>query len=98
MSGEIYKNDIGTAIILDSGSDISLATIKKIKYEKPNEAKGEWEDGVEIFEVNKLKYFTKNGDLNQVGTWTVQIYVELPAWKGHGEKAKFVVHDFIVVD
>ena len=90
---KVYKNDIGTKIILDAGCNISAATVLKILYSKPGKtrAEGEWE--AEAEGTNSAKYFTKEGDLNAVGKWNIQLYIESPTWTGFGEIVVFEVYD-----
>jgi hypothetical protein len=85
-----YLNDIGTEIILDSGEDISGQTTLEIKYKKPEGDTGTWT--ASVYNTNYAKYTTVDGDLDEIGTWTVQIYVVLPSWTGHGEAAQFKVY------
>ena len=94
---KVYKNDIGTKIKLDAGCDISVsgiaATVWKILYDKPgtNRVKGEW---IAIPEgTNYAYYITKANDLDAVGKWHIQLYIESPDWKGYGEKVSFEVYD-----
>ena len=90
---KIYKNDIGTKIILDAGCDISTADVWKILYSKPGTArvKGEWAAIPEGTE--SVYYITTADDLDVAGKWNVQLYIETPAWKGYGEKVSFEIYD-----
>lgn len=76
----MQKGDIGTVIILDTGEDISTATLVKIRYKKPNGDTGEWTASVNSTEV---RYTTLAGDIDQTGDWEMQAYVELAAWQGY---------------
>ena len=89
----IYKNDIGTKIILDAGCNISTATVWKILYDKPgtSRVKGEWDATAEG--TDSVAYVTLVNDLDVVGKWNVQLYIETPTWKGYGEKVSFEVYD-----
>ena len=92
MDNKIYVGDIGTEIILDALTDISSQTVLQIKYKKPDKTTGFWPASVQ--DTTKAKYVTAEGDLDQAGTWQLQIYVELSGgWKGHGEATKLVVSD-----
>lgn len=86
----IYVNDIGTLIKVAVGTDISTATVHKIKFKKPNGVKGEWAAEIGSDDVS-LEYTTVEDDIDVEGTWIVQAYVELPAWSGHSTKAQFTV-------
>lgn len=88
---KIYKNDVGTKIRLDAGSDISSATELKIKYLKPDGTKAEWPATPEGTQF--AYYITQEADLNVVGKYKVQLYVVLSAWKGHGEITDFSVFE-----
>ena len=90
---KVYKNDIGTKIKLDAGCDISAATVLKILYSKPGKTRveGEWvaaPDG-----TNSAYYLTQAGDLDTVGKWHIQLYIESPTWTGYGEIIDFEVYD-----
>lgn len=98
----VQKGDIGTAFIAtikDGGSivDISGATVKKIIFEKPS---GEsvsknadfYTDGTD----GKIEWTTTLiTDLNEVGVWKRQGYVELPEGKWHTDVSIFTVADNI---
>jgi hypothetical protein len=86
---EICKGDIGTEINVDMQEDITGATVTKFKVRRPDGAVVEWtaeKDGLE-----NLRYYTLANDLSQIGTYKLQPYVELPAWKGHGAVVEFKV-------
>jgi len=91
-----YLNDTGTAIIIDAGEDLSTASLMKIKYLKPSGASGAWIATIVSGEPTKTRYITLSNDLDESGTWKLQLYVEFSTWKGHGEIASFVVYDTIV--
>ena len=94
---KIYKNDIGTKIKLDAGCDISAtgiaATVWKIIYSKPGATRveGEWTAVPEG--TNYAYYITLANDLDVVGNWQIQLYIESPTWKGYGEIVNFTVYD-----
>lgn len=89
----IHKDDVETKIVLDCGVDVSSATVRKIRYKKPSGSTGEWD--AELEDQTKIYYVTQEGDLDETGTWTVQAYVEMPNWKGHGHEASFYVYPHI---
>jgi hypothetical protein len=78
-----HEGDIGTEILLDTGVDITDATLAEIKYQKPDGTTGSWTGVVDS--TTKVKYVTLANDLDQAGQWLFQSYVETPTWKGHGE-------------
>jgi hypothetical protein len=78
-----HVGDIGTDIIFDVGESLSSATVHTLKYRKPNGAVGSWNATVV---GNTLKFTTSAlSDLDVVGKWLIQAYVEMPAWKGHSD-------------
>ena len=86
----VFLNDIGTLIRVDVGSDITGATVREIKYIKPNGIKGAWTATV----VEKyLHYVTKEGDLDQIGEWIVQALVTTSLGTWHGEITRFEVQE-----
>ena len=84
-----YKNDMGVEIVLDVGTDISGATIRKIKFKRPNGTIGVWNATAKS--STSIAYVTKEGDLNNAGIWTLQAYIEKATWKLHGNKREFRV-------
>jgi hypothetical protein len=91
MTNKIFVGDVGTDIILDAGEDITAQTTLLIKYKKPSGLTGSW--SATVYQTTKGKYTTVSGDLDESGTWKLQLYVVLPAWSGHGEVAKLPVYD-----
>lgn len=98
MSCKIWVDDIGTEVLMDAKEDISSATVIKLFVQKPDNSVVEWVinpahwPGVdEDHPVNEIKYLIQAGDLNLKGKYTVQSYVELPAWSGSGDKDSFQV-------
>ena len=87
----IYKNDIGTELILDCGVTISTATVMKVRARNPNGALKEWV--ATLNNSTSIKYVLLAGDIDVAGTWQLQAYVELPGWKGRGEWATVEVKD-----
>lgn len=84
----VFLNDIGTLINVDVGSDITGATVHQIKYIKPDGSSGSWDATVS---TQYLQYTTADGDLDELGDWEVQAYVETPSGKWHGEVTRFEV-------
>ena len=86
---DAYKNDIGIEIELNVATDISGATIRKIKFKRPNGTIGVWDASAKS--STSIAYVTKGGDLNNAGIWTLQAYIEKATWKLHGNKREFRV-------
>lgn len=86
----VFLNDIGTLIRVDVGSDITGATVHKIKYIKPDGSTGDWDATVS---TQYLQYTTVADDLNQIGEWIVQALVTTASGTWHGEITRFEVLD-----
>lgn len=88
-----YVGDVGTVIILDVGTDVSAATAMSIKVKKPSGGLVVWD--AEVGPVSATGDFTKimhvvaEGEWDEQGSWTIQAYVEIGDWKGHGDAVKF---------
>ena len=91
MTDKVYKNDIGTAIILDTTENITTQTELKILYQKPSGLEGYWD--ASVFDTTKARYITTSGDLNEKGLWYLQVYLEIPNWRGYGETVEMYVYD-----
>ena len=91
---KIYKGDIGTEFIIDTGSDITESSVHRIIVMRPK-AKSPiiWE--ATVVETTKLRYVTIDGDINKAGNWKIQSYVVIPGWSGHGETVEFPVYDLM---
>jgi hypothetical protein len=98
MTIYIHKGDIGTIFeltIVDTADvviNVSTASIKYIYLQKPDGTKVRKTaafvtDGTD----GKIKYTAVAGDLNQVGDWQIQGYVETSDGKFFTRKTKFEV-------
>ena len=72
MANKIYKGDIGTEILLDTGTNILAASTHDIKYEKPDNTVGTWT--ATIKDTTKVSYIIQSDDLDQIGEYEVQDY------------------------
>ena len=94
---EIHVNDIGTQFkltILDGGTalDVSTAT-KKINFRKPDgtcleKTASNFTDGTDGI----IYYTTESGDLDVVGTWKMQAFVDFGATEFYSDVHSFKVH------
>lgn len=91
---DAYVGDVGVEIVLDVETDISEATVMKIKYKKPSGNQGFW--NAEKKDATKIFYVTGPGELDDAGIWDMQAYVESPGWKLHGKVDKFRVGGTLV--
>ena len=98
MTTYIHKADIGTifelTITTEAGVaiDVSTATIKFIYLQKPDGTKLK---KTAVFVTDgtngKIKYTAVAGDIDQVGDWQIQGYVETSDGKFFTRKTKFEV-------
>ena len=87
----IYRNDIGTELILDCGVDVSTATVRKVRAKMPGGGIKEFVAAANT--TNTIKYVLLDGAFNVAGVWSVQSYIEMPGWTGRGEWALVEVKD-----
>ena len=97
-ANEIHKNDLATIqrTLYDGDSvvDISSATVKQIKLRAPSgtvltKDASFTTDGTD----GKLEYTCIVSDLDEVGTWQSQVYLEMSGWTGHSDIQRFQVYD-----
>jgi hypothetical protein len=100
MSTIIHKGDIGTVFELTitetTGTvvDVSTATSKSILFQKPDKTKVSktatfTTDGSD----GKIQYTAVDGDIDTIGEWSMQGYVELASGgKFHSEITTFEVN------
>lgn len=81
---KIYKDDVGTIILVDCGINITTATVRELKVKKPDGTYATWA-GVQEG-TNQIKYVLQAGDVNQDGTYVIQAKVTMPSWSGSGEE------------
>ena len=95
----VHNGDIGTVFrlsIVDTAGtaiDVSTATVKYIYFQDPSGVKTQktaafYTDGTD----GKIQYTTIAGDIDEVGTWMVQGYVETSLGKFWTEKDSFKVY------
>lgn len=92
MANHVYKNEVGLAIILDCGQDVSAATGIKIKVKKPNNTEVEWD--ANVYNTNYIRYITQTNDLDLAGNYDLQSYMTLGSWTGFGDTARLPVKDY----
>lgn len=86
-----YVGDIGTAIIVDTGSNLTTATVTDLAVLKPGSTVEVIYNGV-VFDTTKIKYIIVAGDFDVEGIYDLQAVVELPTWQGRGETVQFTVN------
>ena len=100
MAGEVHSADIGTvfeATLRDFPSNavvnLSGASVMQLIFKKPSTAvltktAVHTTDGTD----GKIRYLSVAGDLNELGVWEVQGYVETAAGKWHSDVLRFRVY------
>jgi hypothetical protein len=79
----VFKNHSLLSITLRTNyADLASAEVTKIKYEKPNGARGSWNASVS---GTNLVYNFQNGDIDQNGPWRFQSYIEVGGLIGPGD-------------
>lgn len=63
--------------------DLASAEVTRILYKKPGGTEGYWEATVS---GTDLVYNVQNGDIDVVGQWTFQAYIEVGGLKGFGSE------------
>jgi hypothetical protein len=87
--GKIYVGDIGTAIVLDCGEDISSYLTLSIKGRKPDDSTFEWPGSING--TNNVAYLTQALDLDQEGVYKLQAYVTTATGSWLGETVNIEV-------
>lgn len=90
---KVYVGDVGTVIYLDTGEDMSSASVMKIKVKKPDASTVEWTAALDVTNTNRIKYVVVADDLDQDGTYRLQAYCVTPLWSGLGETAQLKVYN-----
>lgn len=87
---KVYVGDIGTAIVLDTGTNLGTATAFSIEVRKPSGAVVSW--AATVVETTKLRFVTVSGTLDEAGSWAMQAKVALPSGLWLGETATMTVY------
>lgn len=85
-----YVGDIGTLVLVDIGTDITLATECAIYVKKPNGTRVTWVASISGEE--EIQYIIQDGDWDLPGIYTIQSYIVTPSWSGRGTTATFTVY------
>ena len=81
---KIFAGQSLLTLKLDTGTDVSTATVKRILYKKPSGAQGAW-DATSVEALTILTYDVEDNDLDEQGHWRFQAYVEIGGLKGYGQ-------------
>jgi len=92
----VFIGAIGKKIVLNVGVNISAATTRQIKYEKPSGTTGYW-TAVEESTTSISYTTTAATDLNEDGNWKLQAYIVTPTWTDHGNIARMLVKETLTL-
>jgi len=93
----VFKNDIGTIIRVDTGFDLTNATIANLVILKPNKQEVVWTGAMSTAGTTLIDYTITSNDLDVTGDYLVQSYVEFASptsWSGRGITTTLVVKDY----
>lgn len=82
LPDKVYVGDVGTAVVLDSGVDLSAAVSLSIAARKPDGTSVLW--SAVAAETTKVRHDIVAGELDQPGVWWVHAKIALPSgsWTG----------------
>lgn len=92
----VFVGALGKKIVLNVGVDISAATTRQIKYEKPDGTTGYW-TAVEESTTSISYTTTAATDLDDKGNWKLQAYIVTPTWTDHGNIARMTVKETLTL-
>jgi hypothetical protein len=96
-ANEIHKNDVGTEFritILEDAAAVNVAaSTNYIKFSKPDntvvtQSGSLYTDGTDGI----IKYTSVSGDLDTVGTWKLQAFIDFGATEFYSDISTFKVH------
>lgn len=80
--GDVFKTQSLLSIVIETGyPSLGAASLKQIHYTKPSGTPGVWPATVS---GTQLTYTVTNGDIDEVGTWQFQAYIEIGGLKTYG--------------
>ena len=88
MSNTIYQGQSDVVITLDTGLDMTGATVHKILYHKPDGSKGQFATTVS---TTNLIYTASAGDFAMAGTWLLQAFSTIAGLDNYGDPVQLNV-------
>ena len=85
-----YILDIGSAFVLNVGTDITDATLVEIDIKNPDETFSVWTGTV--YDTKKILHLIEAGDLPEIGEYLAQARVTTADGFWLGETVKFVIY------
>lgn len=89
---KFYLGDYGQTFYVYVGTALDRALNFLFKVEKPDKSEVNWRPIVSVNE-GYLEHRVLMGNLDQVGIWHLQAYVDMDGWVGLGEPVVFEVFD-----
>jgi len=89
---DIFLNTIGTTLDVEiQDYDVADATAYHFIIKRPDDTyiRGPATGDCQIGDHNNLWYAVISGDVNQVGTYYFQVYLEFSNWRGRSNKLDF---------
>lgn len=77
----VYLNQTDVVLIVETGIDLSTATVHNILYQKKDGTKGVWAGTVS---GTKITYNAVAGDFNQLGVWNIQAFTTISGLDNYG--------------
>ena len=102
VNTEVHVGDLGTKFLVtikENGValNISTATVKKIRFRRPD---GTTLDKTAVFETDgtdgKIYYLSIAGDLTIKGTWSIQGYITLTGGTWNSKIGSFMVNENLI--
>ena len=93
MANKVYVGDVGTAIVLNLGVDVTDAIGPELRVKKPDGSTDSWVAATHTIDgkTTFLRYITVDGDLNLSGRYKVQAHLTVGGWTGLSETVQFTV-------
>jgi hypothetical protein len=91
VTPKIYIRSKGVTLTLDTGIDISSATLCQINFKKPTGETGNWNG--RVIGTTKITCVMDDEDLDSPGTWKFQAYVEMGDSELYGETVEQQICD-----
>jgi len=95
-NGKVYRGDIGTALKLYTGVDLTGASALQIFVKKPSGAEEIWYAGVDSEDPKTMVHICTGSNLDESGEYLVQAFARFrggTGWAGRGQTASFFVYE-----
>ena len=89
MATKVYQDDVGTFLNFYTGMDLSVGDVS-LKVRKPDGTEESW--GGEVLDTLTFKRIAIAGNLDQVGMYKFQVFIDAPALWLHSATAELEVY------